>query len=225
MKKYKFQQGGFSDEFYSTISRLAQLRQQQDSQNEEYYVQPEEDNTDDRYSSLEEEIANLKEQISSFQQPQSQPQNENEDINPDSMAIINMVMNMDNSEDSYNNEPVFSEYEGSSAFDPNQQPLQQGLDWLPTKDKSVNIKGTSSKLTEYLNGLPPNVKASLLATSGNDSDTHVENSRHYRGEAVDFRYNDNVYNYMLNDPHLAESGLKILNPNHGTSKHIHIQTK
>lgn len=134
----------------------------------------------------------------------------NEFINEDylgtengSMDVINMVLN--DELDGKNND--FS------------------LGWLNTKDNSVNISGTSSKLSQYLNSLPQNIKNELLATSGNDSDVHMKDSKHDLGKAVDFRFNKDAYEYMLNDPLFKNMNLHIPNPNHGTAPHIHLEER
>lgn len=121
----------------------------------------------------------------------------------DSMSVINMVLN--------------DEVSGKNN--------DFSLGWLNTKDKSVNIGGTSSKLSQYLNSLPENIKNELIATSGNDSSVHMKGSKHDTGEAVDFRYNKEVYNYMLNDPLFKQLNLNIPNPNHGTAPHIHLEQR
>lgn len=111
------------------------------------------------------------------------------------------------------------------VFNHNQQ-KEQGIDWLSKKDKSVDISGLSPKLIDYLNSLPDNVRNKLIATSGRDSmDVHQKGSRHGTGEAIDLRYSPDLYNYISQDPNLQKAGLKLLNPNHGTAPHLHIQTK
>jgi hypothetical protein len=97
--------------------------------------------------------------------------------------------------------------------------------WLKTKNKSVNLTNLDQTIGSYLNSLPNDYKQSLVATSGNDGDVHVPNSKHYKGEAVDLRYNQDIYNYISKDPNLQALGLKVLPPNHGTAPHIHIERK
>lgn len=121
----------------------------------------------------------------------------------DSMSVINMVLS--------------DEVTGKNN--------DFSLGWLNTKNKSVNIGGTSSKLSQYLNSLPDNIKNELIATSGNDSGVHMKGSKHDSGEAVDFRFNKEVYNYMLNDPLFKQLNLNIPNPNHGTAPHIHLEQR
>jgi len=203
MKKYKFQNGGFSDDFYRAL-QTAQTNQYEENNNDY-----EDNNQEDRFSALEEEINQLKELLSQYQnQPQpiyNEPQQQDDS---GGMDIINMVLNDDN--------------EGTFYDQP--QEYSNSLGWLKRKDNTVNIDNTSSALSEYINSLPDNLKYKLVATSGNDYGGHVEGSKHYNNEAIDLRYDDEVYNYMLNDPHLKQSGLKLLNPNHGTAKHLHLQT-
>lgn len=97
------------------------------------------------------------------------------------------------------------------------------LSWLNVKDKSVNINNVSGTISNYLSSLPDNIRQKLLATSGNDSDTHAKNSKHYNDKAIDLRFDKEVYNYLINDPAFKKSGLKVLDPNHGTAPHIHIE--
>lgn len=95
--------------------------------------------------------------------------------------------------------------------------------WLKKKDSSVNIEGLSTRLITYLESLPESLRNKLIATSGNDSDVHDPNSKHYQNKAIDLRYDSDVYNYILKDPNFKKSGLKTLDPNHGTASHIHLQ--
>ena len=101
----------------------------------------------------------------------------------------------------------------------------KNISWLKTKDSSVNLSDLNEGISSYLNSIPDKYKNSLLATSGDDYSGHVKNSKHFSGNAIDLRYNPDLYNYIANDPSLQSSGLKVLNPNHGTAPHIHIQTK
>jgi hypothetical protein len=95
------------------------------------------------------------------------------------------------------------------------------LDWLKTKTDAVKLQNLGAPLSRYLNTLPSSLRNQLVATSGNDQE-HVQNSDHYSNRAVDLRYNDEAYKYMLNDPNRKQYGVKMLNPNHGTAPHIHL---
>lgn len=95
--------------------------------------------------------------------------------------------------------------------------------WLKRKDESVNISGLSNRILSYLETLPEGIRNKLLATSGNDSDVHAPGSKHYKGGALDLRFDKDVYNYLKNDPNFKNSGLRTLDPNHGTAPHIHIE--
>ena len=200
--KYKFQEGG---DIWEQIKAMAE-EPTDDYQvdDEQEYVEPAIDESVNN-DFTDEELFGIPEE--SYDESYSL----NEFVNPDyinsphdSMSVINMILNSDDS-----------------------SPLKEksGLEWLQTKDNSVNISNTSSKLAKYLNSLPIEIKKELLATSGNDSDVHSENSRHYKGEALDFRFNDKVYNYMVNDPLFKSMNLSIPNPNHGTAKHIHLEER
>lgn len=97
--------------------------------------------------------------------------------------------------------------------------------WLKKKDPSVNLEGMSNRLISYLEKIPQSIRDKLVATSGNDSDAHAKGSAHYKSKAIDLRYSDELYNYILKDSTFGAAGLKVLNPNHGTAKHIHIEEK
>jgi hypothetical protein len=96
------------------------------------------------------------------------------------------------------------------------------ISWLNTKTKNVNLSDLDPDISGYMNTLPSDIRNSLVATSGND-DTHAPHSKHYSGDAIDLRYNDNAYKYITNDPLFRSMGLKMLDPNHGTAKHMHIE--
>ena len=93
------------------------------------------------------------------------------------------------------------------------------------KSDKVDVSYLNSQLINYLNTLPDHLKAKITATSGREltEKSHVPGSKHYQGDAVDLRYYDDLYNYMKNDPLLEEYGLGLLNPNHGTAKHIDLR--
>ena len=98
------------------------------------------------------------------------------------------------------------------------------LDWLHRKTNNVNIDNLNPNISKYLNNLPKALQDKLVATSGND-DKHATNSRHYHNNALDLRYDQDVYNHIKNDPVAKQLGITTLDPNHGTAPHIHIQTK
>lgn len=95
--------------------------------------------------------------------------------------------------------------------------------WLKRKDESVNLSGLSGRILAYLETLPEGLRNKLLATSGNDSDVHSKGSKHYKGSALDLRFDKDVYDYISKDRNFKNSGLKALDPNHGTAPHIHIE--
>lgn len=98
------------------------------------------------------------------------------------------------------------------------------LNWLKTKTNNVKLGGLNANISKYLSGLPANLRSGLVATSGND-DTHAEGSKHYGNNAIDLRFNQQAYDFISNDPVAKNLGLKVLNPNHGTAKHIHLESK
>lgn len=98
------------------------------------------------------------------------------------------------------------------------------LNWLKKKTNGVKLDRLNGNISKYLNTWPQQLREQAVATSGND-DQHVEGSEHYQNNAVDLRYNDDIYNYIQNDPKAKQYGISLLNPDHGTAKHIHLQTK
>lgn len=102
--------------------------------------------------------------------------------------------------------------------------IPTGLDWLKTKTKNVNISNLNPSISKYLNTLPERIKRSFVATSGND-DKHTKRSKHYSNDALDLRYDDEAYDYMMSDPLFKKMGLKMLPPDHGTAKHLHIESR
>lgn len=98
------------------------------------------------------------------------------------------------------------------------------LGWLKKKSNAVKFGSLDSKLGKYLTTLPEDIREGLIATSGNDQ-THAKNSKHYQDKAIDLRFNQKAYDYIANDPVAKELGINMLDPNHGTAKHIHLETK
>jgi hypothetical protein len=96
-------------------------------------------------------------------------------------------------------------------------------DYNPYKlnSKDTRIENLNESLLSYLDTLPSNIRNQIVITSGNDSD-HTSNSRHDSNNAVDMRYTDAAYNYMEKDPTRIKKQITLLNPNHGTGKHIHL---
>lgn len=101
--------------------------------------------------------------------------------------------------------------------------IPTGLDWLKKKTSNVKFQNLNSNISKYLNTLPENLRSGLVATSGNDQD-HVEDSKHFSDNAIDLRFNKQAYDFISKDPVLQRLGLKVLNPNHGTAPHIHLES-
>ena len=76
-------------------------------------------------------------------------------------------------------------------------------------------------LIKYIDTLPPAIQEKVLATSGNDSG-HSKTSRHYHDSAIDLRYDEEVWKHIEKDPNRLKYGLTLLNPDHGSAKHIHL---
>lgn len=107
--------------------------------------------------------------------------------------------------------------------DPNLSPEVNAVHNIFTprlKSKGVNYEGVTSQIKDYLSSLPEEYRSKIVITSGADG-THAKNSRHYRGEAVDLRYDQGLHEYIARTA--GEFGLKTINPNHGTAPHTHLQ--
>lgn len=89
------------------------------------------------------------------------------------------------------------------------------------KASSVNVANLNSNIIQYLDKLPQSVQDRILATSGNDS-VHLKTSRHYSNSAIDLRYDDEVWKHIEKDPNRLKYGLTLLDPDHGSAKHIHL---
>lgn len=98
------------------------------------------------------------------------------------------------------------------------------LSWVKKKSQNVNLEGLNPSLKQYLNSLPDGLRKGVLVTSGNDDD-HASDSLHYSNNAVDLRFDQNLYNHIINDNIAKRMGITTINPNHGTAKHIHLQFK
>lgn len=88
------------------------------------------------------------------------------------------------------------------------------------KSRGVNYEGVSSKIKEYLGSLPEEYRNKLLVTSGKDG-THSKGSKHYIGNAVDLRFDENLHSYI--NKTASSYGLKTMNPYHGTAPHTHLE--
>lgn len=143
---------------------------------------------------------------------------ENEESSASDNAILSYLFSEKES-------PVRNTYtDADTVFASDENGENINLSWLNRKSKNVNLGGLNSNLSKYLVDLPDDIKNNLTATSGNDQE-HATNSKHYNNNALDLRYNDKAYKYILNDPKAKEYGINMLNPNHGTAKHIHLETK
>ena len=89
------------------------------------------------------------------------------------------------------------------------------------KSNSVKLGSLNENIIRYIDSLPSDVQERILATSGNDSG-HSKTSRHYHNNAIDLRFDDKVWSSIEKDPNRLKFGLSLINPNHGTGKHIHL---
>lgn len=89
------------------------------------------------------------------------------------------------------------------------------------KASSVNVANLNPNIIQYIDTLPQELQSRILATSGNDSG-HSKTSRHYADNAIDLRFDDAIWSYMEKDPNRLKYGLTLIDPNHGSAKHIHL---
>jgi hypothetical protein len=89
------------------------------------------------------------------------------------------------------------------------------------KASSVNVANLNPNIIQYFDTLPQEIQSRILATSGNDSG-HAKTSRHYADNAIDLRYDDVIWQYVAKDPNRLKYGLTLLDPDHGSAKHIHL---
>lgn len=210
----------FSDEFLNILSQAQEAPQQQsedfpDFLTQEEEPQPEEENDlqsqyDDLNNRYEEQLTlnqQLQDQISN-NQPSYQESDYLEDEPNFMMDFIykNVITN-----------PV--EFSATNKYS------LSNLNDFRTKDASVNVSNIDERLQGYLENLPPDLQEKILVTSGNDFGGHVKGSKHYQGQALDLRYDPDLYNYIAADSTKDKYSLKTLDPNHGTAKHIHLQVK
>ena len=91
------------------------------------------------------------------------------------------------------------------------------------KGNNVSVDDVNSNLISYISSLPKSIQDKVLATAGSDG-KHTDKSRHYSNNAVDLRFDQDFWNYIEKDPNRKKFGITLLNPNHGTAKHIHLST-
>lgn len=196
-----------------TISSMLSASQVEDTEP----GQPDEDETVDEDLIKDVDLGNDEPEDTTPDEPEDEEEDEEDGmIDPDIMTYL-----FSNSQDA---KPVS---EGSPLTNVgntvNLPNVPNGLEWLNRKTKNVNLQGLNGNISKYLNTLPENLRKALVATSGND-DKHMKGSKHYNSNAIDLRYNEEAYKYMMNDPIFKQMGLKMANPNHGTAPHLHIET-
>ena len=92
------------------------------------------------------------------------------------------------------------------------------------KKPGVALDNINPVLGGYLNSLPAHLRRFVTITSGTDSaGIHSKKSKHGHGDALDLRYNPELYAHIASDPLAIKLGLKTIDPNHGTAPHIHLQ--
>lgn len=198
----------FSDDFVNFLSKAAANDPtiQEQEIPEEDAIEPSEEDTPDeedwkgKYDDLQNENETLKNQVADFRFAQNEAI-QNDDLlynaynQGGNSSILNMVM-------------------GDEIEDVNFQ----------TKSNKVSFANFDPTLKGYLNDLQNKFGNKIVVTSANDQE-HATNSRHYKGEAVDLRFSPEVHKYIENDPLAKQLGLSVLNPNHGTAPHTHLQRK
>ena len=119
-------------------------------------------------------------------------------------------------------DPNFN-YLSEKAKDNHTEPkIDNDISWKwKLKHGSVGVSKLNKNILSYFNTLEPEYQDLILATAGSDG-KHSINSRHYKNNAVDLRFNDKLYNRIKNDPKRLKYGLSLIDPNHGTAPHIHL---
>lgn len=105
------------------------------------------------------------------------------------------------------------------------QHLNDNINIKTSDGEAKDFSSTDPGLAKYIYDLPKNIQDLITLTSatGGPNDKRVNPKAHTSGKALDLRFNQELYDYLVNDPKLKELGIKIPNPNHGTGKHIHIE--
>lgn len=166
---------------------------------------------DDEFESIMAENEELKGKLKEYEELQRVQETQDE--------YYNYMMNQDMDDPNYAMNLIMAD----DMFEGLKDNPASSATWLKKKDNSVNLEGMSGRILSYLETLPESLRDRLLATSGNDSDVHTKGSKHYKGSAIDLRLDKDVYEYLKNDPNFSKSGLKVLDPNHGTAPHLHIE--
>lgn len=202
-------------------SILLSLAQQPNQQEEVFYDEAEqeidepsyEDAPDEDYKSILSENEELKSRIQEIES--------NQNISDTQEEYYNYMATQDMDSPNFAMDLIMADdfFEGAKGNE------SSSAVWLKKKDASVNIEDMSTRLLTYLETIPSSIREKIVVTSGNDSDVHVKGSKHYSGSAIDLRYDDKLYNYIIKDPKFKNSGLNVLDPNHGTAKHLHIEEK
>lgn len=92
--------------------------------------------------------------------------------------------------------------------------------WL-TKYKTTPLDKLDPKIKNYLGSLPQELQNEIYITATSDG-SHSKNSLHYSNKAADLRFSDKLWNYISKDPNRHLAGLTLIDPNHGSAKHIHL---
>lgn len=92
--------------------------------------------------------------------------------------------------------------------------------WM-AKNSKYNLNTLSPELRTYFNELPAQLQERVVITSYNTG-KHADKSRHYKNAALDLRYDETLFNHFAYDQSRPERNIVLLDPNHGTGKHIHI---
>lgn len=92
--------------------------------------------------------------------------------------------------------------------------------WLK-KHKTTPLDKLDPKIKNYLGSLPQELQNEIVITATSDG-SHSKNSLHYNDRAIDLRFTDKLWNYISKDPNRHLAGLTLIDPNHGSAKHIHL---
>jgi len=90
------------------------------------------------------------------------------------------------------------------------------------RNMGFDYKKLDQDVISYLDSLPTELQRKVRVTSV-AGDKHATNSRHYKHQAIDLGYDEDLFNYIGQD--VNRKNVILINPNHGTGKHLHISKR
>lgn len=105
--------------------------------------------------------------------------------------------------------------------------LDSQLKISPNNKDSVSLKYVDMGLKQMvleIQNTPGYEKVFITSANDQSDNLNRQNSLHRKGSAIDLTYNESLYNFLLNDPDFNKR-YKVVPPDHGTAKHIHIELR